>query len=207
MQRASVDLPQPVSPTRPRVSPRGMDSDTSSTAWTWPTVRLTVPPARDREVLDQVLHPDQHVVADGSGSALAFLVGWPGTGWLGTHPATLPSDSGPGDLGVEYLGGRLAAALADRLRTQFFGLLAQARRLDRQPARRAVVAASPDRGAARLLGQAPVEHVAAAGMERAAGRQVDQAGRRPGIGRSRSPAAELLGIDSSSPLVYGWCGA
>ena len=34
MQRASVDLPQPVSPTRPSVSPGCTSSDTPSTAWT-----------------------------------------------------------------------------------------------------------------------------------------------------------------------------
>src|SRR6266496_5017063 len=34
MQRASVDLPQPVSPTRPRVSPFFTSRETPSTAWT-----------------------------------------------------------------------------------------------------------------------------------------------------------------------------
>ena len=50
-QRASVDLPQPVSPTKPRVLPRGMTSDTSSTAWTWPTVRRIRPPVRTGKYL------------------------------------------------------------------------------------------------------------------------------------------------------------
>ena len=46
MQRASVDLPHPVSPTSPRVCPRRMVSETPSTAWTWPTVRPSRPPLR-----------------------------------------------------------------------------------------------------------------------------------------------------------------
>src|SRR5437660_2019557 len=44
MHRARVDLPQPVSPTRPMVWPRPIVSDTPSTAWTCATVRLISPP-------------------------------------------------------------------------------------------------------------------------------------------------------------------
>ena len=40
MQRASVDFPQPVSPTSPRVSPRWTSRLTLSTAWTLPIWRL-----------------------------------------------------------------------------------------------------------------------------------------------------------------------
>ena len=43
MQRASVDLPQPVSPTRPRVSPRRTSRLTPSTAWTTPARRAAAP--------------------------------------------------------------------------------------------------------------------------------------------------------------------
>ena len=37
--RPSVDFPQPDSPTRPYVLPRGMLRSTPSTAFTWPTIR------------------------------------------------------------------------------------------------------------------------------------------------------------------------
>jgi hypothetical protein len=35
----AVDFPQPLSPTRPSVSPSTMSKLTSSTAWTWPPLR------------------------------------------------------------------------------------------------------------------------------------------------------------------------
>src|SRR5205814_5968300 len=41
--RATVDLPQPLSPTRPNVSPSPIEKLTSSTAYTWPTVRRRIP--------------------------------------------------------------------------------------------------------------------------------------------------------------------
>src|SRR4051794_18949941 len=41
--RATVDLPQPLSPTRPRVSASPRVKLTSSTAYTWPTVRRRMP--------------------------------------------------------------------------------------------------------------------------------------------------------------------
>src|SRR3712207_5475368 len=41
---ATVDLPQPDSPTRPRVSPRRRVRSTPSTAWTWPTTRRAMTP-------------------------------------------------------------------------------------------------------------------------------------------------------------------
>src|SRR5260221_7021359 len=41
--RATVDLPQPLSPTRPSVSPAPIDRLTPSTARTWPTVRRSRP--------------------------------------------------------------------------------------------------------------------------------------------------------------------
>src|SRR5438128_9130151 len=44
MARPVVDLPQPLSPTRPRVSPRRMNKSTPSTALTWATVRPSKPP-------------------------------------------------------------------------------------------------------------------------------------------------------------------
>src|SRR4051812_47363860 len=43
MQRASVDFPQPVSPTRPNVSPRRTSRLTPSTAWTTSFVRRNKP--------------------------------------------------------------------------------------------------------------------------------------------------------------------
>src|SRR4051794_20272100 len=41
---ATVDLPQPDSPTMPTVSPRCSVRSTPSTAWTWPTVFLKMMP-------------------------------------------------------------------------------------------------------------------------------------------------------------------
>src|SRR5579862_7715091 len=41
--RATVDLPQPLSPTRPSVSPSPTENVTLSTACTWPTVRRNSP--------------------------------------------------------------------------------------------------------------------------------------------------------------------
>jgi hypothetical protein len=61
-QRASVDLPEPVSPTRPRVSPRRISRLTPSTAW---TVSASRPgkedPTADREVLDHAVQAEQDV--------------------------------------------------------------------------------------------------------------------------------------------------
>ncbi len=42
--RASVDLPQPDSPTTPSVSPFMTEKETPSTALTWPCARLRKPP-------------------------------------------------------------------------------------------------------------------------------------------------------------------
>jgi hypothetical protein len=50
MERPSVVLPQPDSPTRPSVSPRRMVNETPSTAWTVPTTLPQQPP-HDRELL------------------------------------------------------------------------------------------------------------------------------------------------------------
>ena len=55
MHRARVDLPQPVSPTRPSVSPRRTSRLTPSTACTNAAAALDERAAADREVLDQVL--------------------------------------------------------------------------------------------------------------------------------------------------------
>ena len=59
---ASVDLPQPDSPTMPSVSPRRRSRLTPSTARTAPICVLKTMPAGQREVLDQVagLQHDAH---------------------------------------------------------------------------------------------------------------------------------------------------
>src|SRR5579884_1066408 len=44
MQRPMVDLPEPLSPTRPRVWPLGMERETPSTAWTAPIWRWMMMP-------------------------------------------------------------------------------------------------------------------------------------------------------------------
>jgi hypothetical protein len=44
MARPVVDLPQPDSPTTPRVSRASTCSETPVTAWTWPTTRRSRPP-------------------------------------------------------------------------------------------------------------------------------------------------------------------
>src|SRR5262245_54401272 len=43
MQRPVVVLPQPLSPTSPRTSPRSTENETPSTAFTWPTVLESKP--------------------------------------------------------------------------------------------------------------------------------------------------------------------
>src|SRR2546427_11350075 len=48
--RPSVDLPQPDSPTRPRVSPALISRSTPSTARTWATVRCRTPEATGNHV-------------------------------------------------------------------------------------------------------------------------------------------------------------
>src|SRR5689334_6640154 len=48
---ARVDLPQPDSPTTPRVSPLFNENETPSTALTWPTVRLNSTPTRTGKCL------------------------------------------------------------------------------------------------------------------------------------------------------------
>ena len=50
-ERATVDFPQPDSPTSPSVSPSPMSSDTSSTAFTWPVVREKKPPVMGKYFL------------------------------------------------------------------------------------------------------------------------------------------------------------
>src|SRR5215510_15024825 len=52
--RPSVDLPQPDSPTRPRVSPALISRSTPSTACTWPTVRCSTPEATGNHILRSV---------------------------------------------------------------------------------------------------------------------------------------------------------
>ncbi len=68
MQRARVDLPHPVSPTSPSVSPRRTSRLTPSTACTKSLLRRSLPDCTGK-LLDHVVHRDQHVVAhDATGS-------------------------------------------------------------------------------------------------------------------------------------------
>ena len=62
MQRTSVDLPQPDSPTIPSVSPSRSVNETPSTAFTVAISFWKMIPRRDREVLRQVLD-DEELVA------------------------------------------------------------------------------------------------------------------------------------------------
>ena len=68
--RPIVVLPQPDSPTSPKVSPWRMASDTSVTALTVPIFLLGDGAGRDGELLDDVLDPDEHGgVGEGHGRA------------------------------------------------------------------------------------------------------------------------------------------
>ena len=71
MQRAIVDLPQPDSPTTPSVSPSRTVKLTPSTAFTARDLLLEDDPARDREVLLQVLDDEQLVAEPSSASHVA----------------------------------------------------------------------------------------------------------------------------------------
>ena len=72
MQRTSVDLPQPDSPTIPSVSPCCSVNETPSTAFTVGDLLLEDDPAGDREVLLQVLD-DEQLVARAHGASTDAL--------------------------------------------------------------------------------------------------------------------------------------
>ena len=70
-RRASVDLPQPDSPTMPSVSPLSTTNDTSSTACTLPIFRLNRPPRMGKCFLRS--RDDQHRL--GRAAAVARIAG------------------------------------------------------------------------------------------------------------------------------------
>src|SRR4051795_8675552 len=68
---ATVDFPQPDSPTMPTVSPRWRVRSTPSTAWTWPIVFWkTMPRVRGKYFLRPLISSTASP-ADGSGSTFA----------------------------------------------------------------------------------------------------------------------------------------
>src|SRR4051812_38407136 len=71
---ATVDLPQPDSPTMPTVSPRRSVRSTPSTAWTWPTVRLKTMPWVSGKYFWRPLTSRRASPAAGSGSTLAAVM-------------------------------------------------------------------------------------------------------------------------------------
>ena len=93
MQRASVDLPQPVSPTSPSVSPSRIRRLTPSTAWTNRCSRARRPAFRMREVLD-----DSGQLQQGGRGV--------GRGGVAAAPAVASSRRRPGP------GGRISPATA-----------------------------------------------------------------------------------------------
>src|SRR5260221_5349763 len=83
--RATVDLPQPLSPTRPSVSPAPIDRLTPSTAKTWPMVRRSRPfftgkcflrPLTSRTGTLDIGRRAFRMPAGGPMARPLFLVGW-----------------------------------------------------------------------------------------------------------------------------------
>src|ERR1022692_4717922 len=198
MQRARVDLPQPVSPTRPSVWPLRTTSDTPSTAWTWPTVRRIRPPPRTGKCLTSLstrTSTSSSKAASGGmgraaprGSVLLMRSRFPRTPGVSRWPRrpSRPPRCGP----ARPLAG--AVPLPPR----------PGRPPSRQPARGDVTAVVADRHQPGLVGQALIHHVRAARVEGAAGWQPDQAGRlagdRPepvtGRGAVRDRLEQALGV-------------
>src|SRR6266567_450521 len=192
MQRARVDLPHPVSPTRPRVLPRRTVSDTPSTACTCATARRTRPPPRTGKYFTRLSTrtstssstpgPVTNGSADVSPTGL-IMMGLPPAGTTASACCSCDHASfgfGGGGDGAGDLGGALGAAELDGLGALGLGGLGQAGGGGGEPAGGAVLAGVADGQQAGLVGQAAVHHVGAAGVERAAGRQPDQAGRLAG---------------------------
>src|SRR5581483_2785351 len=152
MQRASVDLPQPVSPTRPSVSPRRTVRLTSSTACT-----------NSRRPANTLLErtgkyfftPVMRSSTSSPSSAAA--------GGMGSLLTCSASQSGRG---------RGSGVAVEDLLAQALSLAG----VGGQPAGRAVVAGGAHLDERRLL-DALLELVGAAGAERASPRQRDEAGR------------------------------
>ena len=65
MQRAVVVLPQPLSPTRPSVSPSAIEKLTSSTARTWPTTLRSMPFLIGKYFLQVADLEDRRLVREG----------------------------------------------------------------------------------------------------------------------------------------------
>src|SRR2546429_3931462 len=174
IERPSVDLPQPDSPTRPSVSPWRMLKSTPSTARTCATVRWSTPAVIGNHVLRPLTSSsgsaDVHarlscgfVAVSGTGLTSLAPVGLP-LGGQGGH-RLVPSRAARGD-GVE-----LGAALG-------------------HPAGRALRPPHPLQR--RRLLDAALDAERAAGMERAAGGQVAQV-RRQALDRAQGLV--LLGVE------------
>src|ERR1022692_1081761 len=152
MQRASVDFPHPVSPTRPRVCPLRTSRFTPSTACTtsrclWNT---------DADCTGKYLTR----FSTRSRTSLSL------TGAVAGTPASVATPSRPGRRGEALANDSAAHGITGR------GVM-------RKPAGGKVPLVPADRRERGHLGAAPVHHVRTPGVEGTARRQGDQAGRLP----------------------------
>src|SRR6266851_7866518 len=145
MHRARVDLPQPVSPTSPRVSPLRTSRLTPSTACTMSRCRWISRVDCTGKYLTRFSTRSRTSASVAGACGVAdrsvFIAALSGLGWRGKGLAD--------DLAAQLVAGGGVA---------------------RQPARGQVRRVRADLRERRDLGAAPVHDVGAAGMERAAGR-------------------------------------
>src|SRR5262245_40749569 len=173
MHRASVDFPQPVSPTRPSVWPRRIVSDTPSTAWTWPTVLPISPPAFIGKCLTRL---STRTRTSSSSSASGSKEAVPSCDSVSLTRSRSPR-LGTGRDCVGHFGRGRMAALAHGAPAQLLGFLGQADGPAGQEAGGAMGTRRAHSDQGRLLRQAPVHQIGTPWVEGTASGKPDQAGR------------------------------
>ena len=230
--RPVVLLPQPDSPTSPRVSPRRSSNETPSTARTSPTWRSRMHALGDREPDLEVLDPEQRA----SPSARSGAARSPRHG-----PASRRRRPAERQAAAAGRGRASAGRSARSLDVRRLGQLRHAGQLVDRPGGGAAVTGRSGRPATassrvgglwhaiRWVARRPVVTTALPGATGAsAGLSVQQrssrhaqrgangqpvgawrmSGGRPSIGISGSPSrSSTRGIECSRPTVYGWDGA
>ena len=107
MQRPVVVLPQPLSPTRPSVSPRLMSKSTPSTAFTSPILRVSTMPSEIGKCMARPRTSSSGRSASRSGAFMRRRPGWTASSALRKHAERCPGSPTAAN------GGRAAAQLLD----------------------------------------------------------------------------------------------
>ena len=194
MHRARVVLPEPVSPTRPRVWPRRSFSDTPSTACTWPTVRASSPGPRIGKYLTRFSTRTSTSSSPGGAAAGVAACG------LVMRSRSLPPPARSAISSATFAAASPRASPTLRLRASSASADSPAALTGSQHADRW----NPSSPTGISVGSS-VRHLSITYAHRGWNAHPDgtliRLGGWPVIGRSRSAPAELFGIDSSSPLV------